>query len=41
MVKDLALGLLAVGMFSCGLQGESGTVPPTRDLLKGKRLYVN
>jgi mono/diheme cytochrome c family protein len=39
MSKLLLLFTLAT--LSCNFEGEKGTVAPTRDLLKGKKLYAN
>lgn len=42
MLKYILLFSCFITLFSCDmLQGEKGTVAPTRDLLKGKKLYTN
>ena len=42
MLKYLFLPLLVINLSSCDFfQGKSGSIAPTRDLLKGKRLYTN
>ena len=41
MIKLITFVLLFVTLFSCDITGKAGTVAPTRDLLKGKKLYAN
>ena len=41
MINILLLFITSLALFSCDFEGEKGTIAPTRDLLKGKKLYAN
>ena len=41
MINYLFISLCSIIFFSCNFEGEKGTVAPTRDLLRGKKLYAN